>query len=225
MAHVAKTAALREAHRREPSLRARLRVATQDSILDAAEQSLVEEGVEGASLQAIARRAGVAVGTIYNYFPDRQELFRALFQTRRAELLAALDAAMKENARAPFVKQLEHFATTVLAHCERRRDFMRVAISSEPLRLQMMIDKAGRFRPVADELRMRVEHIMRVGVREKRVREAEVTLLASVFTSIIRGALLASLSLSASLGERKVALASTAPRIVEIFCHGGVSRS
>ena len=127
-------------------LRARLRVAVRDSILEAAERAIVEEGLEGASLVSIARRAGVAVGTIYNYFVDRQELFRELFMTRKTELVTALDVGMKDVARAPFEKQLETFALTFLETYDARRDFMRVVMGSEPLRLQMMCDRAGRLR-------------------------------------------------------------------------------
>ena len=194
-------------------LRVRLRVAVRDSILEAAERAIVEEGLEGANLVSIARRAGVAVGTIYNYFVDRQELFRELFMTRKTELVTALDVGMKDVARAPFEKQLETFALTFLETYDARRDFMRVVMGSEPLRLQMMCDRAGRLRSVLHELQSRAERVMRVGVHEKRFREAEVPLLASVFTGILRGVVL-------TLLEQKGSLADAAPRVVELFCHG-----
>jgi membrane fusion protein (multidrug efflux system) len=143
-------------------LRARLRVAVRDSILEAAERSIVEEGLEGASLLSIARRAGVAVGTIYNYFHDRQELFRELFGTRKAELVTALDHGMKDVSGEPFDAQLETFARIFFATYDARREFMRVVMGSEPLRLQMMCDRAGRLRSVIQELQTRAERVMRV---------------------------------------------------------------
>src|SRR6185312_6267133 len=103
-------------------LRARLRVAVRDSILEAAERAIVEEGLEGASLLSIARRAGVAVGTIYNYFVDRQELFRELFTTRKTELVTAVDSGMKSAASKPFEAQLEAFARIFLESYDARRD-------------------------------------------------------------------------------------------------------
>jgi len=194
-------------------LRARLRVAVRDSILEAAERAIVEEGLEGASLLSIARRAGVAVGTIYNYFVDRQELFRELFTTRKTELVTAVDSGMKSAASKPFEAQLEAFARIFLESYDARRDFMRVVMGSEPLRLQMMCDRAGRLRSVIHELQLRAERVMRVGVREKRLAEGEVQLLASVFTGMLRGVVLALL-------EQKGTLADAAPRVVDLFCHG-----
>ena len=196
-------------------MRERVRLAVRESLLEAAERAVVEEGVEGASLQSIARRAGVAVGTIYNYFADRQELFRELFGQRRDELLHALDQAMKQTSRGAFDAQLEAFARAFLAHYDMRRDFMRVVFASEPLRLQMMCDKQGRFRPFLNELQSRAERIVRVGVREKRLREDDVELFAQIFTGILKGVV-------ATRIEQRGELEDAAPRVVEIFCHGAV---
>jgi AcrR family transcriptional regulator len=196
-------------------LRARLRLAVHESLLEATERAIVEDGVEAASLQSIARRADVAVGTIYNYFNDRQELFRELFMTRKTEVLGAIDAGLKEAAHASFEGQLEAFARALLGHYDMRRDFMRVVFASETLRLQMMCDKAGRHRPFLSELESRAERIMRLGVREKRVHEDDVELLASVFTSVLRGVVAQRL-------DQTAVLADAAPRVVELFCHGAM---
>jgi AcrR family transcriptional regulator len=47
-------------------------------ILDAALAVFDEEGLDRARLDDIARRAGVAKGTIYLYFPNKEELFKAM---------------------------------------------------------------------------------------------------------------------------------------------------
>ncbi len=206
-----------KSHPSQDRLRARLRHAVHESLLEATERSIVEDGVEAASLQAIARRAGVAVGTIYNYFHDRQELFRELFSKRRSEMLSAIDAGMKSAEGEPFRKQLERFAHVLLSHYDGRRQFMRVVFASEPLRLQMMCDKAGRMRPYAQELNARAERVMRVGVSEGAVREEDVALFTTVFTSILKGVLVTALD----EGEHGN-LADVAPHAVRLFCHGAL---
>lgn len=202
---------------RHDSLRSRLRLAVHESLLEAAERSIVEDGVEGASLMSIAKRAGVAVGTIYNYFQDRQELFRELFSKRRSEMLSAIDVGMKEADGEPFRAQLDRFAHVLLSHYDGRREFMRVVFASEPLRLQMMCDKAGRMRPYAQELNARAERVMRVGVGEGVVRKEDVTLFTTVFTSILKGVLVTALD----EGENGN-LADSAPHAVRLFCHGAL---
>ena len=47
-------------------------------ILDGARKVFLEAGFEGASVDDIARQAGVSKGTMYNYFPDKRALFAAV---------------------------------------------------------------------------------------------------------------------------------------------------
>ncbi|WP_454871364.1 TetR/AcrR family transcriptional regulator [Paraburkholderia xenovorans] len=58
---------------------------TMESIVEAAAQVLEAEGLEGFNTNAIARRAGVSIGSLYQYFPGKDALTVALIQreTRR----------------------------------------------------------------------------------------------------------------------------------------------
>ncbi|MFC9848809.1 TetR/AcrR family transcriptional regulator [Streptomyces sp. NPDC060223] len=56
-----------------------------DNILAAADRALREQGT-GASLEGIARQAGVAIGTLYGHFPNRRALCAALLRERHAAL-------------------------------------------------------------------------------------------------------------------------------------------
>ncbi|MDN3359642.1 TetR/AcrR family transcriptional regulator [Actinomadura sp. DC4] len=49
-----------------------------DALLAAARDAFAENGTE-ASLEDIARRAGVGIGTLYRNFPTRQDLFEAVY--------------------------------------------------------------------------------------------------------------------------------------------------
>lgn len=51
---------------------------TLDRLLDAAEQVLAEQGLEGATVPAIARQAGMSVGVVYRRFTDKDALLRAV---------------------------------------------------------------------------------------------------------------------------------------------------
>jgi len=57
-------------------------------ILDAALEVFGERGLAGAKLDEIAKRAGVSKGTIYLYFPNKEELFREVV---RAVVIAPKD--------------------------------------------------------------------------------------------------------------------------------------
>lgn len=70
------TAAVRKRPRRRPKQQ-RSR-ATADVILDAAAHVLLREGYAGATTNRIAERAGVSVGSIYQYFADKNAIFEAV---------------------------------------------------------------------------------------------------------------------------------------------------
>jgi AcrR family transcriptional regulator len=53
---------------------------TVESIIEAAAQILETDGIEGFNTNAIARRAGVSIGSLYQYFPGKDALTVALIQ-------------------------------------------------------------------------------------------------------------------------------------------------
>jgi AcrR family transcriptional regulator len=66
-------------------------------ILDAALEVFAERGLSQARLEDIAKRAGVSKGTIYLYFPNKEELFREVVRTT---IVARLERAEQEVASA-----------------------------------------------------------------------------------------------------------------------------
>lgn len=49
-----------------------------DAILDAGAAVFAEHGVEAATMQEIAERAGTSIGSVYRFFADKEALFRAV---------------------------------------------------------------------------------------------------------------------------------------------------
>ncbi len=58
-----------------------------EKLLTAA-RAAVEELGRDVILEDVARRAGVAIGTLYNHFPTRQHLFQAIFLEEAEDLRA-----------------------------------------------------------------------------------------------------------------------------------------
>ncbi|WP_280352722.1 TetR/AcrR family transcriptional regulator [Nocardia abscessus] len=67
-----------------------------EKLLRSAAEVFTEQGLEG-SLEEIARRAGVSIGTLYNHFPTRDMLIDALLPPR----LAAVDEKAARPAAEP----------------------------------------------------------------------------------------------------------------------------
>ncbi len=79
-----------------PSVRGRPRLlddtARRGRLVAAAEHVFVEMGYSAASMDGIARRAGMSKKTIYQVFETKQELFAAVIDSRRNELAAMIEA-------------------------------------------------------------------------------------------------------------------------------------
>jgi AcrR family transcriptional regulator len=56
------------------------------AILDAAQEIFTEMGYGAASIRDVVRRSGLAAGTFYNYFPDKESVFRAVLDEHTTEL-------------------------------------------------------------------------------------------------------------------------------------------
>jgi len=67
-------------------------------LLDAAAQVLRERGYAGATTNHIAEYAGVSIGTLYQYFADKDELFDALVKEYFAEVVASVETQPLDTA-------------------------------------------------------------------------------------------------------------------------------
>jgi AcrR family transcriptional regulator len=75
--------------------------ATTDAILDAAAHILGERGWAGLTTNAVAEFAGVSIGSLYQYFPNKLALIEAVRRRHLDQVLAVLRAAADDKATRP----------------------------------------------------------------------------------------------------------------------------
>jgi AcrR family transcriptional regulator len=80
------------------------------AIVDAAQEIFTEMGYGAASIRDVVRRSGLASGTFYNYFPDKQSVFQAVLEEHTTELRHRLREA-RARARDPETIVREGFHT------------------------------------------------------------------------------------------------------------------
>lgn len=182
-----------------------MRAAARGAILDAAEELIGKHGLHAAALVQIARRAGVAVGTLYNYFTDRDALIRGLFETRRATLRPRLLAALQAGAELAFEPRLRAAVRALFEAFESHRGFLKVAIENEHTR------PAGS--TTAHDLAIGVRDLVAAGVREGVIAPARAELLPLVITAAIKATAVHRLQLG---GE----LVADADPLVDILLRG-----
>jgi len=91
--------------------------ATVTAILDATAHILIERGFAAASTNAVAERAGVSVGSLYQYFPNKDALVAALRTRHGEQMTAVIQRALTKAMDATLVDALAGLIeATVEAH-------------------------------------------------------------------------------------------------------------
>ncbi len=85
-------------------------VASVDAILEATLQVLLQVGKERLTTTRVASRAGVSVGTLYQYFPNKSALLQAALRRHMVEVAEAVELACKEQRGA----RLQPMVTAVI---------------------------------------------------------------------------------------------------------------
>ncbi len=104
-------------------------VERREAILSAALDEFSIRGFEAARLDDVARRAGVAKGTIYLYFRDKESLFQELIRAMLTPLVGTIEALGQADLPLPVLADsiVDLFVQQVYE--TRRKDVVRLMIS------------------------------------------------------------------------------------------------
>lgn len=199
------------AYRRTDTVSARL-ADNRRAILNAARDLVAEGGFAAAQMTEVARKAGVATGTLYRYFPSKEELCRQVFRevsAREMNMLAGI-ATGSGTATSRLERVLRTFATRAVSG--RRLAY---ALLAEPVDVGLAEERA-RFRRMHGEIF--------TGILEDGVAAGEFSPLnAKVAAACIAGAI--PTALIGPLAPESHELEENGGRVVEEimrFCLAGV---
>lgn len=68
-----------------------------ETILDATARVLIEQGFSGTTTNRVAERAGISVGSLYQYFPSREALVAAVARRYSETMKASLEALLVQT--------------------------------------------------------------------------------------------------------------------------------
>src|SRR5918992_1046296 len=111
--------------------RSRLRAWTREEIKAAALRQLEEHGVEGVSLNAIARELGMTGPALYRYVGSRDELLADLVVDAWEGLADAIERAAEENAGEPAAKRLAAIGLAYREWAIARPQCYRLAVQTQ----------------------------------------------------------------------------------------------
>lgn len=113
------------------SRKERERLARQREILRAARELFARNGFHDTTLDDIARHAEFGKGTIYNYFPSKEDLFFTIIDEVLDGIQAIAEAAVgtsKGKAR----EKLSAYARDIVSYCREHSDLIRVISREVP---------------------------------------------------------------------------------------------
>src|SRR5215203_7049207 len=118
--------------RRAPEPRAARQAERRDAILAAALDEFAARGFAATRLDDVARRAGVAKGTIYLHFADKETLFQELIRMELSPVVGALENVSHADVplRQVTGQLIEVFVREILE--TRRKDVIRLVITEGP---------------------------------------------------------------------------------------------
>lgn len=110
---------------------------TVELILEASAQILVAGGEEGLTTNHIAERAGFSIGTLYQYFPNRESILDALIDREREASYGRIRAALAQIRRGGIADTVREIVRILInsftRHGRMRKSFalsiMRLAIA------------------------------------------------------------------------------------------------
>lgn len=97
-----------------------------EEILWAAAEVFARKGYRAATMQAIAKAAGYTAASLYTYFHSKEEIFRALLGTLKAEMMATFDEPVPSGLS--FAQRLELLLLRQYEVTERRRNALNLLL-------------------------------------------------------------------------------------------------
>jgi AcrR family transcriptional regulator len=88
---------------------------TVEAILEATTQVLTEQGYDSTTTNRIAERAGISIGSLYQYFPNKDSLMAALMEQHSTEIADLVEAKLREVAHAPLEIAVPELVKAVIA--------------------------------------------------------------------------------------------------------------
>jgi AcrR family transcriptional regulator len=103
-----------------------------EHILEVAERLLISKGIDRVSLTDIARAARLTRNTLYEYFPNKQEVVWAIFQKMVEYRQAGFADSLLQSKGTGF-QRIEHFMMLMVSLLEENPDHLRFVIEFNTL--------------------------------------------------------------------------------------------
>jgi AcrR family transcriptional regulator len=146
------------------------------SIQEAVIRLMCREGLKSVTMERVAQEVGIAKGTVYLHYRDKQTLLDAVKDSSLDPLMAKVEDIYRSAATAD--RKLQTYALRYLAYFDERRDLFRILLyEREVVRVQGSRYQGNRYRKLVTE----TARVIAEGVRTGVFRDVDAQNVAAMF--------------------------------------------
>jgi TetR/AcrR family transcriptional regulator len=183
-------------------------------ILDAALKVFAAKGFHNATVAEIAAASGFAIGTIYQFFDGKEQLYTAMLTENLRMMYAGIRKAVEDEA--DVVAKIELLVASQFQYVEENAEFCSIFVRGDHLSLSE--GSAELRKKMRSDYALHVsfiEGVMADGIRTGILREMDPPLMAAALTGIVN-----SYSSKWLAMAEEQSLRSKAPFVLDIFLEG-----
>jgi AcrR family transcriptional regulator len=137
---------------------------------------MCREGLKSVTMERVAQEVGIAKGTVYLHFPDKQSLLEAVKNSSLDPLMEKIEEIYRGDA-APD-RKLQSYSQRYLNYFDERRDLFRILLyEREVPRVTGSRFRGNRYRKLVTE----TARVIREGVKQGVFREVDPQNVAAMF--------------------------------------------
>lgn len=180
------------------------------SIQEAVIRLMCRDGLKSVTMERVAREVGIAKGTVYLHFPDKQSLLEAVKDASLDPLMEKIDEVLRSDASPD--RKLQAYAQRYLNYFDERRDLFRILLyEREVPRVTGSRFRGNRYRKLVND----TARVIRDGVKQGVFRDVDPFKAAAMFVEANFAMLNQRL-----LTEKPSAVEDDANLIADVFLRG-----
>jgi len=146
------------------------------AIQEAVIRLICREGLKSVTMERVAQETGIAKGTVYLHYHDKQELLDSVKETALTPLMTSVDAVFSSDG--PPAQKLRALAARYFTYFDEHRDLFRVLIyEREVVRVQGSRYTSERYQHFVQEAARIINH----GIRSGAFRQVDAHNVAAMF--------------------------------------------
>lgn len=149
-------------------------------IFEATTRLLEKRGLEALTTNAIAAAAGVSIGTLYQFFPNKEAILDSLANREMAEMSARVSQVMEDTTIRTTYARIEAIVHAVAASYGARQTAHRLVMEHS------LAQGSNRLSPLLGKMVAHLSSERKTGAIRKAMDRADAFVLAHAFTGVLR---------------------------------------